>query len=130
MTAMRALIVDDSVLARAMLARALKESGIPEIDQAEDGFEAIEKIRENAYDLILMDCNMPNMTGLDTVRTIRNEGKEMPIIVVSCESDQRMVAEILSSGANDYIVKPFEPKTISGILRKVLPDSSKQDRDL
>ncbi|HPA44431.1 MAG TPA: response regulator [bacterium] len=127
---MRALIVDDSVLARAMLARALKESGIPEIDQAEDGFEAIEKIRENAYDLILMDCNMPNMTGLDTVRTIRNEGKEMPIIVVSCESDQRMVAEILSSGANDYIVKPFEPKTISGILRKVLPDLSKQDRDL
>ncbi|HRK35070.1 MAG TPA: response regulator, partial [Candidatus Hydrogenedentes bacterium] len=109
---MRALVVDDSGVMRKILIGALGRANITEVDQAADGKEAVEAVLMNDYDLVLMDWNMPNMLGIDAVRAIRASGKTMPIIMVTTEAEKGRVIEALKAGANNYVIKPFEPGAI------------------
>ena len=109
---MKALIVDDSGVMRKVLIGALSRAGIEDTVQAEDGAQAVMATAETEFDLVLMDWNMPNMLGIDAVRAIRAQGKTMPIIMVTTEAEKARVLEALKAGANNYIIKPFEPKTI------------------
>ena len=109
---MKALIVDDSGVMRKVLIGALSRAGIEDTVQAEDGAQAVMATAEAEFDLVLMDWNMPNMLGIDAVRAIRAQGKTMPIIRVTTEAEKARVLEALKAGANNYIIKPFEPKTI------------------
>lgn len=108
---MKALIADDSNLARVVLINAAKQAGFDQFDQAQDGLEAIERIKHNHYDVVFMDWNMPNMQGIDAVRAIRAMGKTMPIIMVTGLADQMHVNEAIAAGVNNYLIKPFKPET-------------------
>ncbi|MBI1319516.1 MAG: response regulator [Candidatus Hydrogenedens sp.] len=109
---MRALIVDDSAVMRKVLIGALSRAQITDIDQAADGQEAVDKVQTEDYGLVLMDWNMPRKLGIDAVRDIRALGKTMPIIMVTTEAEKGRVVEALKAGANNYVIKPFQPQTI------------------
>ena len=117
---MKALVVDDSAVMRKVLTGALGRAGITEVGQAEDGQQAVEAVMAEEYGLVLMDWNMPNMPGIDAVKRIRANGKDMPIIMVTTEAEKISVIEALKAGADNYIIKPFEPATIVEKIREVL----------
>lgn len=117
---MKALVVDDSAVMRKVLIGALGRANIDQVDQAADGREAVEAAKANEYGLILMDWNMPNMLGIDAVKAIREMGKTMPIIMVTTEAEKSRVIEALKAGANNYVIKPFEPATIVSKIQEVL----------
>ncbi|GMW01766.1 MAG: response regulator [Candidatus Hydrogenedentota bacterium] len=109
---MKVLVVDDSAVMRKVLIGALDRAGIKEVVQASDGVEAVECSKSAEVDLVLMDWNMPNMSGIDAVRAIRGMGKSMPIIMVTTEAEKGRVVEAIKSGANNYVIKPFTPEVI------------------
>jgi len=109
---MKALIVDDSDAMRRILMQSLIQAGIKEFGQAADGLEAVAEVEKNPYDLVLMDWNMPKMSGLEALKKIRDLGKTMPVIMVTTEAEKGRIIEALKAGANNYIVKPFKPETI------------------
>ncbi len=121
---MKALVVDDSVLARNMLATVLNQAGFSAVDHAADGREAIQQVENNAYDVILLDWNMPNMLGLDALKEIRSLGKQMPVIMVTSISDGKRVQEAIAAGANGYVLKPFKPDDLIEKVRDVLPEQA------
>lgn len=123
---MRVLVVDDSTVMRKVLIGALSRCGIENADQACDGAEAIDAVKQNDYGLILMDWNMPNMHGIDAVRGIRAMGNNTPIIMVTTEAERPRILEALKAGANNYVIKPFEPKTIIEKISEVLIGANSQ----
>ncbi len=118
---MKALVVDDSAVMRKILIGALSRAGVTDVDQASDGQEAVAAVGAAEFGLILMDWNMPNMLGIDAVRAIRAAGKTMPIIMVTTEAEKSRVLEALKAGANNYIIKPFEPDAIVDKIKQVMP---------
>ena len=70
-----------------------------------------------------MDWNMPNMLGIDAVKAIRANGKTMPIVMVTTEAEKSRVIEALKAGANNYIIKPFQPPAILSKIKEVLEKS-------
>lgn len=118
---MKALVVDDSSVMRKVLTGALSRVEITEVDEACDGVEAVDAVNGGTeYDIVLMDWNMPNMSGIDAVVAIRESGKTMPIIMVTTEAEKGRVIEAVKKGANSYIIKPFSPQSIVAKLHEVL----------
>ncbi len=116
-----ALVVDDSPLVRKILANTLRrECRFQEIMQVGDGKLAVEAAKENDFDLILLDWNMPEMTGIEALRAIREFRKRTPIVMVTSENDGARVVEALDAGANNYIIKPIEPQTLSEKIRQIM----------
>lgn len=106
---MKVLVVDDSLLMRHALVSILSEAGVTSIVQATDGEEAVRKVAEEAPDLVLMDWIMPNMTGVDAVKHIRASGSTVPIIMCTTKSEKDRIIEAIRAGANNFVVKPFDP---------------------
>jgi two-component system chemotaxis response regulator CheY len=125
---MKALVVDDSAVMRKVLVGALGRAGITEVDQAADGGQAVVAVSAAAeeYGLILMDWNMPTLTGLEAVKQIRALGKKAPIIMVTTESEKSRVLDALKAGANSYILKPFEPAAIAAKIKAVIGDGGEK----
>jgi len=118
---MQVLIVDDSQIMRKIITGALKKAGVNDIIEATNGQEAVETVESNAkIGLILMDWNMPTMTGIEAVTMIRAKGNKTPIVMVTTEGEKSKVVEAIKAGANDYLVKPFNPKDIQTKLDKHL----------
>ena len=116
MERIRALIVDDSSVMRKIVARSLRQAGIEmeQVLEAGDGAEALGVLRENRVDLILCDINMPVMDGLEFVKqmsTVEN-GKGVPVVMITTEGSESHVVEALSCGARGYIRKPFTPDQV------------------
>ncbi len=106
---MRALIVDDSKPIRSLLARFLGELGF-EITEAVNGKNALDELgRSGAPDVVLVDWNMPEMNGLEFVRSVRANHlcDQAPVMMVTTETDMEQVAAALEAGANEYVMKPF-----------------------
>lgn len=110
----KVLVVDDSPTMRRIVANTLKRIGYSETEEAENGKEALAKLGEGAFELIVTDWNMPGMTGLDFVRSLRADGnyKDLPVLMVTTRSAEEDVKEALQAGANSYIVKPFTPQVL------------------
>ncbi len=118
---MKALVVDDSAVMRKVVIGALARADINDVSQAADGVEAVQAVKDSDdYDIILMDWNMPNMLGIDAVIEIRKLGSKTPIIMVTTEAEKSRVVEALKAGANNYIIKPFEPATIVEKIKAVM----------
>jgi len=118
---MQVLVVDDSQIMRRIVIGALNKAGISDTLDAPDGREAIKILSEkNTVNLVLMDWNMPNMTGIEAIREICAKNIKVPIIMVTTEGEKEKVIEAIKSGANDYLVKPFSPKDIQLKLEKFL----------
>lgn len=109
---MKALIVDDSRVMRKVLKGALSRLGITDVGEARDGRDAVKAVEHEDFDFVLMDWNMPNMLGIDAVRSIRNGGNKIPIMMVTTESEKQRVIEAIKAGADGFVVKPLHPATL------------------
>ena len=107
------LIVDDSRVIRKVARRILEELKFA-IDEAEDGSDALEICRRKMPDAILLDWNMPNMSGIEFLRALRREPSGGKPIVVFCttENDIAHITEAIGAGANEYIMKPFDKEIV------------------
>ena len=109
----RCLVVDDSRVVRKVAGRII--SGLNfEVDEAVDGAEALAKCREAMPDAILLDWNMPGMNGIDFLRALRRErdGRQPVVVFCSTENDAEHISEAVRSGANEFIIKPFDAEII------------------
>ena len=119
------LLVDDNEINREVV-KAMLESMEIEIDEAENGKEAVDKAKEKIYDLIFMDSHMPVMSGEEATKVIRaseeGKNKNTPIIAITADAIAGVRERMLSVGMNDYIVKPIEMQVLMDRLRKYLPE--------
>ena len=116
------LIVDDSSTMRKIISRSLRQAGltIDEIFEAGDGIEGLNVLGNSNVNLILSDINMPNMDGLEFVKQVRSNGLTMPIVMITTEGGEDVIAQALQNGASDSIKKPFTPDQLSEKLGGIL----------
>jgi two-component system, chemotaxis family, chemotaxis protein CheY len=117
----RILAVDDSATMRQLVKMTLSRAGY-EIVEAEDGSKGLEKASAETFDLVLSDINMPVMTGIELLRSLRKlpQYKFTPIVLVTTESQPEKKQEGKAAGATGWIVKPFEPEQLLAVVTKVL----------
>ena len=111
---MRALIVDDSSFIRDYLRQLLHRMGIA-CEVAIDGSKALEVLAAaQAFDLMLLDVNMPVMNGLECVKALREAhlGPQMKVMMVTTEADNSFIATALDNGADEFLMKPFTPESL------------------
>jgi two-component system, chemotaxis family, chemotaxis protein CheY len=121
----RILAIDDSHVVRDMVYSELINLGYNHIDLAEDGVEALEMAKENEYDFILTDINMPNMNGFDLIMNLRNmlDYIDVPIMVLTTEYSDDMKEKGLSVGATSWIVKPLKTDTLETAIPRTIRKS-------
>jgi two-component system KDP operon response regulator KdpE len=122
MTSATVLIVDDEPQIRRVLLTILTSQGYSVIE-AKTGDEALEKIRTEHTDLILLDVNMPGRSGIETCREIREAG-DIPVIILTVRNAERDKVQALDAGANDYVVKPFGADELLARVRATLRRSA------
>lgn len=118
---MKALVVDDSMTIRRIVIKALSMVGITETVEATDGTDALQAINEQQFDIVLLDWNMPKLSGIDTLRAIRKAGNKTPVIMVTTEAEKSRVIEAIKSGASDYLIKPFAPDQLAAKVKSAVP---------
>jgi two-component system, chemotaxis family, chemotaxis protein CheY len=120
----RVLLVDDSRLARNHIKRVLNNLGLLKVTEAVNGSEAIAILKDHTFDLVVTDYNMPEVNGKELTRYIRNESGQshLPILMVTSESNDTHLANILTEGVTAMCDKPFEPENVKKILYKILED--------
>lgn len=118
------LIVDDEPMARTLLRLMLVRAGF-NVAEAEDGFDALEKVKTNQPDIVLLDVMMPGMDGFTVCEKLRHdfETSVMPIIMLSAKSDLESINEGLRVGATKYLTKPISPEDLTRHVREVLDAS-------
>ena len=117
------LVVDDAATMRRILKGLLHELGFKNMREAENGSTAIEELRRKKADLVVSDWNMPVMNGLEMLKAIRaDEGlKSVPVLMVTAEAQKENILEAVKAGVNNYVVKPFNAKTLEEKLNKIFP---------
>ena len=118
---MKFLVVDDFSTMRRIVRNLLKELGFVNVQEAEDGVDALNKLRGEDFDFVVSDWNMPNMTGIDLLRAIRADAKlkHLPVLMVTAEAKRENIIEAAQAGASGYVVKPFTSATLDEKLRKI-----------
>jgi class 3 adenylate cyclase/CheY-like chemotaxis protein len=126
----RLLVVDDSKLMRMGITRSLRQLGIEHIELASNGREALQLLSQEAFDLMLLDVEMPEMTGLEVLADMQNkpELRGFPVIVISGGQDIEDVVRCIEMGAEDYLPKPFSPVLLKARLTTSI--EKKRLRDL
>jgi two-component system, chemotaxis family, chemotaxis protein CheY len=115
---MKVLVADDSGVMRKIVIRALNACGVEDIVEAADGAEAVAKFGQESVDLVMTDWNMPNKTGLEVVKEIRETGSTVPIFMITTEAEASRVKEAIAVGVNDYLAKPFDNELLRQKIEK------------
>ena len=113
------LIVDDEPGLVNVLTQLMEDHAM-EIHVASNGKEALEKIKTGAYDAVLSDINMPEMSGLELLARVRQTSLETPFVFLTGFGDKEKTIEALRLGATDFLDKPFDPEIVINVLRKAL----------
>ena len=118
---MKILVVDDFSTMRRIVRNILKQLSFNNVDEAEDGDVALEKLKNGSYDFVITDWNMPNMTGLDLLKAIRADAKlmNMPVLLITAEAEKENVVLAAQAGVNDYIVKPFTGDVLQQKINRI-----------
>jgi DNA-binding NtrC family response regulator len=120
------LVVEDDELMRTFLTQILREEGY-RIESAEDGKEALEKIQNADYDLVITDLKMPKLSGLDLMRKVRQDKPEIRWIIITAYGSIRNAVEAVKAGAADYLTKPLrDPEELRLVIRRVLREAEAQ----
>lgn len=123
----RILIIDDEATLRQTLARILQRAGF-EATTVSNGREGLAILSEQVFDLVYLDIRMPDMSGLDVLKTIHAQFPELPVILFTAQPDLHSAVEALRRGAIDYLMKPLKPQMIIDRTRAVLADQKKKIR--
>lgn len=115
------MIVDDSPEILSLYRALLKRKGYNVIE-AEDGAHALEMLEESSPDLFIVDVMMPEMNGIELCRQIRAhpQHKHSPLLILSAYSDSGIIEQTFAAGANDYLLKPIDPKALEAKLHELL----------
>lgn len=116
------LVVDDFSTMRRIVRNLLKELGYTNVDEAEDGVVALQKLRSvGNFQFVVTDWNMPNMTGIELLKNIRADAtlKHLPVLMITAEAKKENIIEAAQNGASGYIVKPFTAGTLDEKLGKI-----------
>jgi two-component system chemotaxis response regulator CheY len=119
---MKILTVDDSATMRRIIKNQLKQSGFDDVDEAENGREALTLLGRTPYDLLITDWNMPEMCGLDLVKEVRKTDpiKAIPILMITTVSAKEDIVTALKAGVNNYVVKPFDAGTLQAKIAQLV----------
>ena len=120
---MKILVVDDEALVREMIQRGLSQMGGYNVEGAQSGSEAIGKLEDDVFDLVLTDLKMPEMDGLDLLKTIKGTRPEVMVILMTAYGSIETAVEAMRMGANDYITKPIDLNELLIHISKVQKES-------
>lgn len=127
---MRVLLADDHPLFRDGLATLLRARGMDVVGEASNGLEAVEKARALKPDLILMDVNMPQMSGLEATRIVKTERPETKIVILTVSDDDENLFEAIKSGAQGYLLKSLQSQAFFDLLNGVAQGEAPISRGL
>lgn len=118
---MKIMVVDDMSTMRRIVKNVLKQLGFTNIEEAENGKEALEKLKGEPYGFVVSDWNMPVMTGIDMLRAIRADEalKQIPVLMVTAEAQKENIIEAVQAGVSNYIVKPFTAEALQDKMAKI-----------
>lgn len=124
---MKILVVDDFSTMRRIIKNILREIGYNNVDEADDGSTALEKLKGAKFDFVVTDWNMPNMPGIELLKVIRQDPtlKTMPVLMVTAEAQKENVLQAVEAGVDNYIVKPFTAAALKEKIDLVLEKASK-----
>jgi len=113
MTMKKILVVDDSPTVRKLLGYVLRLKNY-DVEEAEDGMDAMEKLSESEVDLVIVDLNMPNMDGISFVKSLRNSyyNLDLPVIMLTTTNDAEVREEAYGAGINMFLTKPVQPEIL------------------
>lgn len=125
---LKVLVVDDMMSMRNIVKRALREIGYQNIHDAMDGEEALEKLKSGGFGLVLLDWNMPVMSGIELLRAIRADPtlQGLPVLMITAEAKMDNIMEAGQAGVSDYLVKPFSGQGLQEKLEKIFQKLSKE----
>ena len=118
---MKILVVDDFPTMRRIIKNLLKDLGFENVDEAEDGAMGLEKLRNGNFEFVVSDWNMPNMDGLEMLKSIRADPalSSLPVLMVTAEAKKENIIAAAQAGASGYVVKPFTAATLEEKLNKI-----------
>lgn len=124
-TAKKILIIDDSVSIRQSMKSILEEGGY-QVVCAIDGKDGLNKLESDPVDCVITDINMPNINGLELLKTIRvtESMKYLPVLVLTSESETDMIKQGISLGATGWLIKPFNAEKLISSVKKIIPTQS------
>lgn len=119
---MKIMVVDDFATMRRIVKNVLKQLGFENIEEAEDGADALKKLKAGGFSFMVSDWNMPNMDGLELLKAVRADAqlKSLPILMVTAEAEKEKVVTAIQAGVNNYIVKPFTAETFKEKMDRIL----------
>ena len=118
---MKILVVDDMSTMRRIVKNILKQLGFSNMEEAENGQEALQKLRADTFGFVVSDWNMPVMPGIAMLRAIRADEKlkHIPVLMVTAEAQKENLIEAIQAGVNNYVVKPFTAETMQEKINKI-----------
>ncbi len=116
------LVVEDNVTTRLYIKRILKKLGYEKVMAVDDGDTAIMELKIKKFDMIISDWDMPNLNGLDFLKTIRKKPalRNIPFLMVTAEKEVSKIQKALRLGVDNYVVKPFEPGHLKNKIQEML----------
>jgi two-component system chemotaxis response regulator CheY len=122
------LVVDDFSTMRRIVKNVLKQLGFENLDEAEDGAQALTKLRSGGYGFVVSDWNMPNMDGLELLKEVRKDPalKDLPILMVTAEAEKDKVVTAIQAGVNNYVVKPFTAEVFKEKMDRIFEKIEKK----
>jgi len=118
---LRFLVIDDFATMRRIVRNLLQDLGFKNVEEAEDGQDALTKLRASNFDFVISDWNMPNLDGLQLLSEMRKDDalKAIPVLMVTAEAKKENIIAAAQAGANGYVVKPFTAATLEEKLNKI-----------
>lgn len=120
---MKLIVVEDEALLRHHLLTRLGEEGHV-VEAVADGESALRKVKDLKYDLAVIDLGLPGMSGIELIRELRQQGQQMPILILTARGNWQNKVEGLAAGADDYVVKPFQFEELEARLKALLRRAS------
>ncbi|MFJ7736954.1 response regulator transcription factor [Lysinibacillus sp. NPDC097287] len=126
---MKLLLIEDEITLSNIISKGLRKSGYA-VDSVFDGEEALEFMEINEYDLVILDLNLPKIDGMEVLKRIRRENVDIKILILSARSSIQDKITGLDTGANDYLVKPFDFQELDARIRNLLRRSFTQENSV
>lgn len=121
----KVIFVEDSPTMRRIIMNSLNKIGINDVTEAENGLDALDKMGDSSWDMVITDWNMPEMNGEELVKELRNSSNysKTPILMITTRGMQDDVMTAIKMGVNGYIVKPFTPEVLKKKIAEIFSAS-------